>query len=49
MARLFIRHKVKDYATWREGYDAFDATRKNMGTTGHGVYRSVDDENDITV
>ena len=49
MARLFVRHKVKDYATWRKGYDAFDATRKNMGMTDHGVYRAVDDENDVTV
>ena len=49
MARLFIRHKVKDYATWRKGYDAFDATRKNMGTPVMASYRSVDEENDITV
>jgi heme-degrading monooxygenase HmoA len=49
MVRLFVRHKVHDYAAWRKGYDAFDPTRVKLGARGHAVYREVDDANDITV
>jgi quinol monooxygenase YgiN len=49
MIRMFVRHSVNDYATWREHYDAFDEERQSMGVTGHTVYQSVDDPNDVTV
>jgi quinol monooxygenase YgiN len=49
MNRLFIRHPVSDYTTWREQYDGFDDERRSMGVLAHAVYRSVDDPNDITV
>ena len=49
MVRMFVRHSVADYRSWREGYDAFDATRSAMGVTGHAVFQSVDDANDVTV
>src|SRR6266542_3749774 len=42
MVRLFVRHPVSDYATWREHYDAFDDERRGMGVTGDAVFRSVD-------
>jgi hypothetical protein len=48
MATMFVRHTVSDYAAWRKVYDEFEPTRKSMGVTSHGVYRSVDDPNDIT-
>ena len=48
MVRMFVRHKVHDYATWRKGYDAFEPMRIKFGARGHGVYRSVDDGNDVT-
>ena len=47
--RIYIRHNVTDYADWRKTYDAFDAKRRKMGVTGQAVYRSIDDENDVTV
>jgi ABC-type sugar transport system substrate-binding protein len=47
--RMFIRHEVTDYATWRKAYDAFDATRKKLGVTGQAVYQSLDNANDVTV
>jgi len=47
--RMFIRHEVNDYATWRKGYDGFNAERKKLGVTGAAVYRSVDNPNDVTV
>jgi hypothetical protein len=49
MATLFVRHKVGNYTEWRKGYDAFDATRKSMGVSSHGVYQNDADPNDITV
>ena len=49
MVRLFVRHKVSDYAAWRKGYDAFEPARVKLGAQGHAVYRDVDDVNDVTV
>lgn len=48
MVRMFVRHKVNDYAAWRKGYDDFEPARKSMGVTGHAVYQLVDDPNDVT-
>ena len=47
--RMFVRHNVNDYATWRKAYDDFDAERKTMGVFGDAVYRSVDNPKDVTV
>ncbi len=49
MVRLFVRHNVADYKTWRKVYDEFDAERRTMGVSGHAVFQSVDDPNDVTV
>ena len=49
MTRLFVRHTVSDYPTWRKGYEAFDAQRHPMGVTGQGVYRALDNDKDITI
>lgn len=48
MVRMFVRHKVHDYPTWRKGYDAFEPSRLKLGAQEHGVYRGVDDGNDVT-
>ena len=47
--RVFVRHEVSDYATWRKGYDGFDATRRKMGVTAQAVYQAIDNPNDVTV
>jgi hypothetical protein len=49
MVRLFIRHKVSNYAKWRKAYNAFDKERPAMGVLGHAVFQSTDDRNDVTV
>jgi quinol monooxygenase YgiN len=49
MATMFARHTVSDYASWKKFYDGFDATRKSMGVTSDGVYRSAANPNDITI
>jgi hypothetical protein len=49
MIRLFIRHPVEDFATWKGVYDGFDEERREMGVQGHGVFQVVDDPDDVTV
>jgi quinol monooxygenase YgiN len=47
MVRMFVRHPVADFAQWKPVYDSLD--RAGMGVTGHAVYQSIDDPNDVTV
>lgn len=47
--RLFVRHEVADYATWRKGFDSFAPMQKKMGVIYKAVYQSIDDPNDVTV
>ena len=47
--RMFVRHEVADYDTWRKGYDAFQPTTRKMGATAQAVYRSMDNPNEVTV
>ena len=49
MATLFVRHKVKEFSIWKAAYDAFDAERKTMGVTSHGVYQTDENPGDVTV
>ena len=49
MATLFVRHTVVDFGAWKQAFDAFDAERKTMGVTGHGVYQAEDNPNDVTL
>jgi hypothetical protein len=49
MIRLFVRHEVSDYTTWRRHYDAFDAERRTMGVRGDAVYQATENRNDVTV
>ncbi len=49
MVRVYIRHSVSDYDTWRAAYDDFDEERSGMGVRDHAVYRGVDDGNEVTV
>jgi hypothetical protein len=49
MVRMFARHRVSDYAAWREVYDSIDADRRDAGVTDDAVFRSVGDPNDVTI
>jgi hypothetical protein len=49
VARMFVRHRVADYATWRTAYDEFGPTRDSLGVTGHAVYQAAGDPLDVTV
>ncbi len=48
MVRLFVRHDVTDFTTWKQAYDAFDSTRKEMGVRSHAAYQSTDNPNNVT-
>ncbi len=49
MVRLFLRHRVKDYAVWRPHYDAAEELRRTTGVRRSGVYRTIGKPNEVTV
>ena len=46
--RMFFRHPVVDFATWKVAYDSFDAERPGFGVTAHACYQAADDPDDVT-
>jgi len=46
---LTIHHKVKDYATWRTGYDGYEKSRLSAGITNGRVFRNSEDPNDVVI
>ena len=48
MVRMFVRHKVNDYAVWRKAYDAFETERGGFGVRDHAVFQTVSAPNDVT-
>jgi hypothetical protein len=49
MTTLFVRHRVKDFASWRRTYDDVEPMRKRAGVLGHAVFQAEGDGNDVTV
>lgn len=49
MPTAFIRHRVHDYETWRRVYDEFTRTNPSGVPVEPGVYRSVEDPNELLV
>jgi len=47
--RMFVRHEVTDYGTWRTTYNSFARTQKKMGVYFKAVYQSTENPNDVTV
>ena len=47
--RLFVRHEVTDYASWRKAFDSFAPIQKKGGVYYKAVYQSIDNPNDVTV
>jgi hypothetical protein len=46
---LTVHHKVKDYATWRAGYNEHEKSRLSAGITNGRVFRSAEDPNDVVI
>lgn len=45
---IIISHEVKDFATWKKGFDSDEANRKNAGFVFIALYRSLEHPNIIT-
>jgi hypothetical protein len=46
---LTIHHKVKDYTSWRQGYNDHEKARQAAGITNGRVFRRAEDPNDILI
>ena len=49
MPYLLVRHKVKDYSSWKSGFDDHASTRRESGSRGGHVFRSADDPEEVVV
>ena len=49
MGMIVIHHKVKEFASWKSGYDKHAGIRKAAGLNHDHVLQSVDDPNTVTV
>jgi hypothetical protein len=49
MIRMYARHHVEDYEKWRKVYNDFAPNQADMGVRSAGVFRGVDDANDVTI
>jgi len=47
MAHVIIRHRVKDYDTWKAGFDDFAEQRRAGGETSYQVLHPEDDPNNL--
>ncbi|HMK91911.1 MAG TPA: antibiotic biosynthesis monooxygenase [Thermoleophilia bacterium] len=46
---IIVQHEVRDYGAWKPVFDEHGVVRRQHGATGHTVYRSLDDPNDVTI
>jgi Protein of unknown function (DUF3764). len=49
MAFLLIRHKVRDFKSWKTGYDGHQPKRTEAGLTEKYLLRSSDDANEVVI
>ena len=49
MIHLLVRHKVKDYDTWRKAFYEHLRGTKNNGSRGGYIFRNKDEQNEVFV
>lgn len=49
MIRIFVRHTVKDFDKWLEGFRGYEEIQKDLNRLGGGVANSIDDPHSVTV
>ena len=49
MPYVLIRHKVKDYKTWKPVFDEHGKMRKSSGSKGGKVFRNYDDPAEVFI
>jgi hypothetical protein len=46
---MFVRHRVKDYATWKPMFNNHEGVRQMYGLNSFTLHRDADDHNMITI
>ncbi len=49
MAHIIVRHRVKDYGTWKEAFDTFVDSREAGGERSFQVFRDEGDANLVSI
>ena len=49
MVRIFVRHKVSDFASWKKGYDAAEPIRQRFGCSDAAIFQVPGDPTDVIV
>ena len=49
MVHVILTHEVQDFDNWKTLFDEGEAMRSGAGITTEGVYRSVENENQVVV
>ena len=49
MTYTFFKARVKDFARWKEGFDAIKMKRHEAGITEKYVLRGIDDRNEVVL
>jgi heme-degrading monooxygenase HmoA len=49
MIAIIVQHTVRDFDAWKPFFDEHESVRRQHGCTGHTVYRSLVDANDVTI
>jgi hypothetical protein len=49
MALVIVRHKVKDFAAWKQVFDAHAPARGAAGLSNTRLYQSVDDPSEVVI
>jgi hypothetical protein len=49
MPTMLVRHKVQDFRTWEEAFDAHAPVRLSAGLSNARLFRSADDANEILI
>jgi hypothetical protein len=47
MAHVYVRHKIKDYDSWKKGFDAAHEIRKQSGEKSMAIYHVDGDRGDL--
>jgi hypothetical protein len=49
MGLMIIRHKIKDFPSWKRVFDGHATAQKAAGLTNPRVFRSADDRNETVI
>ena len=49
MVNVILSHEVKDFSTWKQGFDSDSDNRDKAGFKVSGVFQSTSNPNEITV